>query len=86
MLFVFPTAEELTFWMKNTKIPLDVLFFDAQGKFVSLQTMVPCISEPCVTYPSNGMAQYALEVNAGFAKAQGIGAGSSIDYVRDGPE
>ena len=86
MLFVFDAPQELSFWMKNTKIPLEVLFFDAQGKFVSMQSMVPCVPDRCPSHPSNGLAQYALEVNAGFAEAQGIGAGSSIDYVRDGPE
>ena len=75
MLFIFPTPKKLSFWMKNTLIPLDVLYFDAAGNFVSLQTMDPCIKNPCHTYPSAGPSQYALEVNAGFAKEKGIGEG-----------
>lgn len=86
MLFVFDKPQELRFWMKNTKIPLEVFFFDQQGKFVSMQSMEPCTADPCMSYPSRGLAQYALEVNAGFAHWYRVGEGWSIDYVRDGPE
>ena len=83
MLFVFEKPQELFFWMKNTKIPLEVLYFEAQGKFVSMQSMIPCTADPCPSYPSHGLAQYALEVNAGFSHRYNVGAGWSIDYVRD---
>ena len=86
MLFVFDKPQELRFWMKNTKIPLEVFFFDQQGKFVSMQSMEPCTADPCPSYPSHGLAQYALEVNAGLAHWYRVGEGWSIDYVRDGPE
>ncbi len=86
MLFVFEQPQVLSFWMKNTKIPLEVLFFDDQGNFVSMQSMVPCIADPCMSYPSTGIAQYALEVNPGFAAAHQIGLGTTIDYTKDGPE
>lgn len=83
MLFVFEQPQELSFWMKNTKIPLEVLFFDAQGNFVSMQSMIPCTADPCASYPSSGIAQYALEMNPGFAAAHQISFGSTIDYVQD---
>ncbi len=86
MLFVFDAPEELSFWMKNTKIPLEVLYFDAQGTFVFMQSMVPCVSDRCLSYPSYGLSQYALEVNSGFTATHDIGAGWRIDYVMDGPK
>lgn len=66
MLFVFEEEKPLTFWMKDTLIPLDVLYFDAEGNFVSMNTMEPCTEDPCDTYPSTRPAKYALELNAGF--------------------
>lgn len=66
MLFVFDRTQTLAFWMKNTLIPLDILFFDADGFFVSAATMFPCEKDPCQMYSSGMEAQYALEVPAGF--------------------
>ena len=75
MLFVFEQEQPLAFWMKNTLIPLDILYFDAERQLVSVQTMVPCEKDPCTTYSSDAPAQYALEVNAGFVERYGIGEG-----------
>lgn len=75
MLFVFDREQPLTFWMKNTQIPLDVLFFDKDGNFVSSQSMVPCTADPCATYPSGKPATYALEANAGFLYKYGVEQG-----------
>ncbi|TSC58678.1 MAG: hypothetical protein Greene041619_388 [Candidatus Peregrinibacteria bacterium Greene0416_19] len=78
MLFLFPTSQQLSFWMKNTLVPLDILYFDARGVFVSSATMEPCAADPCRTYPSAGSAMYALEVPAGFAKEQEIASGWTL--------
>lgn len=72
MLFIFEEEMPLSFWMKNTLIPLDVLYFNASGAFVSAVTMAPCIEDPCVEYPSERPAQFALEVVSGFAEEWGI--------------
>ena len=78
MLFIFPAPRPLSFWMKNTRIPLDALFFDEQGAFVNVQTMDPCL-DPCPTYSSGKPVKYALEVNAGFAEEQGIKRGWRLE-------
>lgn len=91
MLFVFEEPRVLSFWMKNTLIPLDILYFDAQGKFVSAKSMIPCPSDssaeagkqdPCMTYSSGRRAQYALEVNAGFLEEEGVGEGWELQMER----
>ncbi len=75
MLFVFPDDAERSFWMKNTLIPLDILFFDPAGRFVSRATMEPCDADPCPTTLSLGAARYALEVNRGEARTAAVGEG-----------
>jgi len=71
MLFVFDKEADLTFWMFNTLIPLDIVFFDSQGGFVSSTRMEPCPAKPCPTYPSGAPARYALEMPAGGAARLG---------------
>lgn len=78
MFFVFQEPQMLTFWMKNTLIPLDVIFFDPQGNFVSAVTMEPCTSTPCPTYKSGSLSAYALEVPKGYRKDHKIGTGWKI--------
>ena len=82
MLFIFVEPQPLSFWMKNTLIPLDALFFDAAGHFVSVQTMTPCTADPCRTYSSRALAQYALEVSAGFAEKGGVGEGWKLVFAK----
>lgn len=79
MLFVFPEPQMLSFWMKNTKIPLEILFFDPSGSFVNVYTMQPCMQDPCEAYPSKALSKYALEVSPGFRDENGIGVGWKLD-------
>src|SRR3989344_2583652 len=67
MLFVFEQPQILSFWMKDTLIPLDILFFDEEGNFLNTQTMDPCMADPCPVYSSSGLATYALELVSGFS-------------------
>lgn len=68
MLFVFNETKTRTFWMKNTKIPIDILFLDEEYRIVTLYRDVPpCTAMPCELYSSLVPVPYALEVNAGQA-------------------
>ena len=78
MLFVFSAERTLNFWMKNTLIPLDILYMDAEGVVVDIQMMHPQPGVPdseLRTYPSAAPAQYALEINAGLAESLGFAVG-----------
>lgn len=73
MLFMFSETRPLTFWMKNTLVPLDIVFFDANGMYVSSTTMEPCTADPCATYASDEPARFALEMPAGYIARNQIG-------------
>lgn len=79
MLFVFPDEAERTFWMKDTLIPLDLIFVNSEKEIVKITTAPPCLDDPCPTYTSNAPAKYVVEVNAGFAERNGIIEGTIID-------
>lgn len=66
MLFVFPTVSRTGFWMKNTLIPLDIIWLDKTKNVVhtSLNTP-PCDQDPCPIYTTPVLSKYVLEVNGG---------------------
>ena len=79
MLFAFNNDEPRTFWMKNTLIPLDMMFVDSSSRIVDIKESVPpCEQDECPTYPSQEPAQYVLEVNAGFVQDNGIKIGDQL--------
>ncbi|WP_202845361.1 DUF192 domain-containing protein [Luteimonas saliphila] len=69
MLFIHDREEPQAYWMKNTRIALDILYFDDELKLVSQQRDVPPCSagNACPSYPSGAPARYVLELNAGEA-------------------
>jgi uncharacterized membrane protein (UPF0127 family) len=73
MLFFFEKSEPLSFWMKNTFVPLDIVFFDDRGWYVSSASMQPCSVDPCMLYSSGKPARFALEMPAGFLLKTPIG-------------
>lgn len=79
MLFIFPKEAPRSFWMKNTRIALDIMYFDKDLKMVSasLDTQ-PCRVSRCPSYPSKTAAMYVLELNAGAALELGVGPGSTM--------
>ena len=79
MLFIFPDEDYRSFWMKNTLIPLDMLFISANGTIVDMkESFQPCKADPCESYRSKEKAMYVLEVNAGFARENDIQEGNAI--------
>jgi len=81
MLFVFPDELRRTFWMKNTKIPLDLLFISADKKIVEIkENFEPCQENKCPIYRSQLAAQYVLEVNAGFSAKNNIQIGDPLIF------
>jgi len=64
MLFVFPYPTTSGFWMKNTLVPLTVVFFNADGKRVARLSMKPCRADPCPVYNPKRLYRFALELRA----------------------
>src|SRR5690242_3850920 len=82
MLFVFPEAEVVCMWMKNTLIPLSVAFLDAQGRIVSISEMQPQTeTSHCAAAP----AKFALEMSGGWFAAKGIRPGAVLPGVDKAP-
>ena len=84
MLFVFEEENAHTFWMKNTLIPLDAIWVNAEKKIVDIQTMLPCEKDPCVIYAPRGNALYVLEVNAGVVEKNNIAIGDAVQLSEFG--
>jgi uncharacterized membrane protein (UPF0127 family) len=84
MLFIFEKEEPLTFWMKNTYLPLSVGFFNHEGVLVDIQEM-EAVSQldqgPFPTYSSSEVAQFALEMNKGWFKRRHIGLKARLSPV-----
>jgi len=78
MFFIFRQEAPQSFWMKNTLIPLDMIFISADLVIVDITTMQPCIIDPCPDYTSRQPAQYVLEVNAGYCRSHAIAIGDRI--------
>ncbi|ATD66282.1 ACR family protein [Luteimonas chenhongjianii] len=80
MLFIHDTEAPQAYWMKNTRIPLDILYFDDARKLVSQQRDVPPCSggDRCPPYPSKAPARYVLELNAGEASRIGLVDGETL--------
>ncbi len=77
MLFVFENEDYRSFWMKNTLIPLDIIFISSDFKVVDVVTLEPC-NDVCISYESKEKAMYVLEVNEG----SGIKKGEVVSLER----
>ncbi len=84
MLFIFPNEAPRSFWMKNTRIPLDIMYFDKDLNMVSISADTqPCRVSRCPSYPSIAPAKYVLELNAGTASELGVGPGDRLTIELD---
>ena len=79
MLFIFPREAPRSFWMKNTRIPLDIMYFNEELELVSISADTPpCRVRYCPSYPSKRPAKFVLELNAGTAAELGVELGDRL--------
>lgn len=81
MLFIYPKAMRLSFWMKNTLIPLSIAFFDDDRTVINILDMDPPIGKTLIKYRSTAPAQYALEVPQGWFDKHGIKRGAKFSFL-----
>ena len=79
MIFVFNTEAPLGFWMKNVRFPLDIIYLDSKGRIVSIKQMKAFDTK---TTPSDGPAQYAIELKEGTAGKLGLKPGDTLDLPK----
>jgi len=77
MLFVFDEEQKLSFWMKNTTIPLSIAYINKSGVIKEIHNMTPLSEKPVYSQYS---VLYALEVNQGFFQKSGIKAGDRVQF------
>jgi uncharacterized protein len=81
MLFVFEESAQHSFWMKDMKFPIDIMWLDSDGKVVHIeQNLQPCVSVlTCTSYSPDIDSQYVLETVAGFSQRHNTSVGTNID-------
>ncbi|HVN76502.1 MAG TPA: DUF192 domain-containing protein [Thermoanaerobaculaceae bacterium] len=85
MLFIFEADSPVPFWMKNTFIPLDLIWLSSAGEVVDVRAEVqPCKGDPCPSYEPTRPGRAVLEVNGGFAARHGVRPGAMLRF-RDVP-
>ena len=81
MFFIFDEEKEYSFWMKNTSIPLDIIWINKDMETVHIEKNVqPCKEDPCQKYAPNKPAQYVLELNAGQTDKNNIEVGNKLIF------
>nr|WP_181418669.1 DUF192 domain-containing protein [Pseudoroseicyclus aestuarii] len=84
MLFVYEAPQPASFWMRNTLIPLDILFADAQGRLITVHDRAVPLDETPI--PGGDAVQYVLEINGGMADRLGITPGDVLQHPAIGPD
>ena len=78
MIFVFPAESDHAFWMKNTPIPLDMIFINSAGKIVGIvEQAVPFSTD---SRSVSGASRFVLEINGGLSERHGIKVGDSVHF------
>jgi uncharacterized membrane protein (UPF0127 family) len=76
MIFIYPEPRVMSFWMKDTWIPLSIAFLREDGTVVNIEEMKPMVASP--SYVSQGLCRFAIEMNRGWFEAHGIKPGDRI--------
>jgi hypothetical protein len=79
MLFIFTDSKERSFWMKNTLIPLDMIFIDENFVIRKIHYAVPCKQDPCPSYTSGVPVKYVLEINGNQTTENNIKEGDVVE-------
>jgi len=80
MLFVYPTPGDHRIWMKNTLIPLMVVWLDDDQTVIHIQQLQPCESNPCPVFRTDKPSRYIIEFEAGF---RGLAIGERLSGIRE---
>jgi len=81
MLFVYPRDDIYSFWMKNTKFALDIIWLDADKKAVHIkENFLPCVKDPCPVENPGQKARYVLEVKNGTVKKTALKLGDRVEF------
>jgi uncharacterized membrane protein (UPF0127 family) len=81
MLFIFEKPDTYSFWMKNMKISIDIIFLNENKEIVSIhEKVLPCFSDPCPMYGPDEPSLYVVEVQEGFSKKHGLEEGQKIEF------
>lgn len=85
MLFIFDIQANNSFWMKNTRIPLDLIFIDSDKKIVDIiENAQPCVEgHICPALRPQFEYMYCLEVNGGFTEENQIDSGDTVGWILD---
>ncbi|MEK6861976.1 MAG: DUF192 domain-containing protein [Nanoarchaeota archaeon] len=78
MLFVFENEDYHNFWMKNTVIPLDMIFISEDNKIIDIIQAEPCKEDPCQVYKPKEKAKYILEVNKEYSSSNNLRTGDNV--------
>lgn len=79
MLFAFASDQQLSFWMKDTPMDLDIAFVDSTRTIVNIEAMTA--NDQITFHRSSGLARYALEVRRGWFASHGIGVGTKLSFT-----
>ena len=82
IIFIYDSPSLVKMWMRNTRIPLDMIFIREKRIMKIVNSAMPCMKDPCFKYDSNGFVDSVIELNAGTAKSLNLKVGQIIDLVR----
>ncbi len=82
MLFIFAEEDIHSFWMKNMRFPIDILWLDRNRRIVHIESSVPpCPHEPCPTYSPAAAAAFVLELQSGCSEKHGLGVSDRLEFI-----
>ena len=80
MAFLFDGETTAAFWMKDTLIPLSILFWQDAGRIIDILDMRPCRADPCTVYRASAPYVGAIEMNRGAFERLGVEVGDTLEY------